>query len=82
MCHLFKSKAVSNFRDIPIGLFKQNFGFLNNPATNDVGGSFSGILFQYFIQMVDVHSKTVGIIFCRAQAQPLIRRFDRELAFK
>ena len=54
MRQLFKTKTVSNFGDIPIGLFKQDLGFLYQSAGYVLGGSFAGVFFQYFIEVIAV----------------------------
>lgn len=61
--YLFKAERVGNLRDIPIGLFEQDFGFLNNAAADDGGGSFAGVFFQYFIKVIYVYGQPIGVIF-------------------
>ena len=55
MGSLFKTKGISDFRYIECRLPEQNFGFLDNPTTDDICGGFAGKVFNDFIEVVDMN---------------------------
>ena len=65
MGHFLKAEAGRDFRDGPVGLLEQQFGFLNYPAANQVGGGAAGMFFEHHIDVVHVHRQPVGVILSR-----------------
>ena len=55
MGYFLEPEAITNFRDIPVGLFEQNLGFLNKPTANEFGGGFTRMLFQDLIEVINVY---------------------------
>jgi len=82
MRHLFKAEAIGNFGYVPVGLFQQYLGLLYNTTAYDIGGSFAGIFFKHFVQVIYMNGKTVGIILSGTEVQFLILRFDWELSLQ
>ena len=82
MSYLLEAQAISDFRNIPVGLLQEYFCFLYQPGGDDFGGGLAGIFFQYLVQVVYVYAQGIGIILGRAQLEFLLRRFDGKLSFQ
>ncbi len=51
--HFGKAQAVGNLGDAPAGLPEQDFGFLRDPAADEVGGGAAGVFFESLLKFTD-----------------------------
>ena len=82
MGDLLKSKRIGDLGDIPVGLAEEDLCFVQDAAGYEGGGCFAGVLFEHFVEVVDVDGKAVRIVFWGTEAEALSGRFDGKLAFE
>lgn len=82
MSGVLKTQAIADFRDIPLGVFEQHFGFTGQPVGNVVAGGFARGEPYGAIQVVDVNGQVLSKIPRRAKSEALCGRFDWELSFQ
>jgi len=78
----FETEGISDLGDIPVGLAQKDLGFLEDAAGDQTRGSLTGVFLQYFVQVVDVDGKAVGIVPGGPQAESLAGGLDGKLAFE
>ena len=81
MSHLVKSQSKGYFRNIPLGLFEQYFGFFGQAAVDDFGGASAGGFLQNLIQMIDVYAQTGRKVQRRFELNFLHYALNRKLSF-
>ena len=54
MCHFRKAQSIGYFRHIPLALFEHDFGLLQQPLADELGGCFPTGLFDGSIEVIDV----------------------------
>lgn len=82
MSGILKPETITDFRNIPVRVLEQHFGFIGHPVRDMVAGGLARGESYGAIQVIDVDGEVLGKIPGRTKRETLRGRLDGKLSFQ